>query len=408
MMAQGAVAPAPTNGVTLTAEELREILEYERIVQFRDAVLAGTHPRVKIPPHLAGKHINSSRNVSSPSLSTPRAYQSAQPARATPGSHEESSSVYNRSPNSTRQSAGGHLAMTSKSEINPILLEKSDDLIKAEIQLQRQRLERALREQIEQQRITAKALLQTSESLPNFDISEVLSKALAIVHPSTTAEAEPSVGVRSSASDSFDENTFYSSQHDTPELSSSSQGQKEPAEQQSRRLISADDRPSEVFPQSHVADRDLVMTGASLSQDNHLATQRRLHTQHSPSQHQASTLALHGQNSEIESSESNSSRGVIVGDTSVAMPTHGPRRVSTPRRLSLTVKSTASREFNDELANIIGFIGTRRPSQASLRFTSHITPSSCAQLIPSCPPACSSLSISNRQRTPDPSRTSSH
>ena len=233
-MAQGAVAPAPTNGVTLTAEELREILEYERIVQFRDAVLAGTHPRVKIPPHLAGKHINSSRNVSSPSLSAPRAYQSAQPARSTPGSHEESSSIYNRSPNSTRQSAGGHLAMTSKSEINPILLEKSDDLIKAEIQLQRQRLERALREQIEQQRITAKALLQTSESLPNFDISEVLSKALAIVHPSTTAEAEPSVGVRSSASDSFDENTFYSSQHDTPELSSSSQGQKAPAEQQMR------------------------------------------------------------------------------------------------------------------------------------------------------------------------------
>jgi hypothetical protein len=378
-MAQGAVAPVPTNGVSLTAEELREILEYERIVQFRDAVLAGTHPRVKIPPHLAGKHINSSRNVSSPSLSTPRAYQSAQPAHSTPGSHEESSSVYNRSPNSTRQSAGGHLAMTSKSEINPILLEKSDDLIKAEIQLQRQRLERALREQIEQQRITAKALLQTSESLPNFDISEVLSKALAIVHPSTTGEAEPSVGVRSSASDSFDENTFYSSQHDTPEPSSSSQGQKEPAEQQSRRLISADDRPSEIFPtQSHVADRDLVMTGASLSQDNHLATQRRLQTQHSPSQHQASTLALHGQNSEIESSESNSSRGAIAGDASVATTTQGPRRVSTPRHLFLTVKSIASREFDDKFANIIGFIGTRRPSQASLRFTSHITPSSCA------------------------------
>jgi hypothetical protein len=355
-MVQGAIAPASTNGVSLTAEELREILEYERIVQFRDAVLAGTHPRVKIPPHLAGKHINSSRNVSSPSLSTPRAYQSAQPARSTPGSHEESSSVYNRSPNSTRQSAGGHLAITLKSEINPILLEKSDDLIKAEIQLQRQRLERALREQIEQQRITAKALLQTSESLPNFDISEVLSKALAIVHPSTTADAEPSVGVRSSASDSFDENTFYSSQHDTPEPSSSSQGQKEPAEQQSSRLISVDDRPSEIFPtQSHVADRDLVMTGASLSQDNHLATQRRLQTQHSPSQHKASNLALHGQISEIESSESNSSRGAIAGDASVATTTQGPRRVSTPRHLFPTVKSQASREFDDELANIIGF-----------------------------------------------------
>jgi hypothetical protein len=221
--------------------------------------------------------------------------------------------------------------MTSKSEINPILLEKSDDLIKAEIQLQRQRLERALREQIEQQRITAKALLQTSESLPNFDISEVLSKALAIVHPSTTADAEPAVGVRSSASDSFDENTFYSSQHDTPEPSSSSQGQKEPTEQRSRRLISVEERPAEVFStQSHVEDRDVGVTRASLSQDNHLTTQRRLQAQHSPSQHQASALALYGQNSEIEISESNSSREAIAGNAPVAMITRGPRRVSTP------------------------------------------------------------------------------
>src|SRR6266536_2851290 len=175
-MAQGAVAPAPTNGaaLALSAEELREILEYERIVQFRDAVLAGTHPRVKIPPHLVGKQIHPTRNVSSPSVSTPRANVLVQPARSTPGSHnEESSSFYSRSPNYPRSATGAHVPMSSKSEINPILLEKSDDLIKAEIQLQRQRLERALREQIEQHRIAAKALLQTSESLPSFDISEV-------------------------------------------------------------------------------------------------------------------------------------------------------------------------------------------------------------------------------------------
>ncbi len=87
-MAQGAVAVAlaPSNGASLTAEELREILEYDKIVQFRDYVFAGTHPRIKIPAHLTGKQINSARTISSPSSSTPRTNIPAQLAHSTPGS----------------------------------------------------------------------------------------------------------------------------------------------------------------------------------------------------------------------------------------------------------------------------------------------------------------------------------
>jgi len=194
--------------------------------------------------------------------------------------------------------------MNSKSEINPILLEKSDDLIKAEIQLQRQRLERALREQIEQQRLAAKALLQTSESLPNFDIGEVLQKALTIVHPSTSAEVEPSVDA--SASDSFDENTFYSSQHDTPEpsvQSSSSQSHKdshiESVNAQSHGLVSVDKRPVEIYStKSQTGHQDVVMTGASLSNDNHLAAQAHSQTQHSSLQ-QARQVVIEEQPSQM-------------------------------------------------------------------------------------------------------------
>lgn len=249
-MAQGAVASMslPSNGVgsssetTLTAEELREILEYDRICQFRDQVLAGTHPRVKVPQHLLRKQLHStSANSLSSSISTSQSASVAHPSRSAPNTQIEDY------PNSFPQkSTNAHRipSSASKSEINPILLEKSDDLIKAEIQLQRQRLERALREQIEQQRIATKALLQTSESLPNFDLSEVLSKALAIVHPTVVPEVEPSVGARSSASDSFDERTFYSSQHDTPEASSSSQGQKESSELQSLPTLSRNERRS--------------------------------------------------------------------------------------------------------------------------------------------------------------------
>lgn len=276
-----AAMPATTNGAS-TAEELREILEYERIEQFRDAVLAGNHPRVKIPAHLVGKQQNSMRNVSSPTTSTPRANNFAQPAHTI--ILEPASSYYNTSPNNQRTAGIGHVSISSKSEINPILLEKSDDLIKAEIQLQRQRLERSLRDQIEQQNVARKALLQTSESLPNFDLSEVLSKALAIVHPATTAEAEvsadPSVRPPSTASDSFDENTFYSSQHDSPAGSSSSGGQKEPVVMQSHSFLPGSERVGESSARGQAKDREVVMTGTSLSQDNILATQAPPQAQH--------------------------------------------------------------------------------------------------------------------------------
>ncbi|KAB8301365.1 hypothetical protein EYC80_003242 [Monilinia laxa] len=287
-MAQGAVASVPTNGtngVTLTTENIREIREYEKIISFRDAVLAGTHPRVKVPSHIVGvgKQSSLARNVSSPNISTIRA--NAQAAT------DSAPSSNNHSPANYRAAVtNGHLAKQSvstnstksvkTSEINPILLEKSDDLIKAEIQLQRQRLERALREQMDQHRLAQKALLQTSESLPNFDLTEVLQKALAIVHPATAPEVEPSVGA---GSDSFDENSFYSSQHDTPEPSNSSHSHKPTLNEQARGEVSIEARTAQTDPAINQAeDSDVVMTGSSLSQDNHLAAQRHSQSQYRP------------------------------------------------------------------------------------------------------------------------------
>ncbi|KAG0649293.1 hypothetical protein D0Z07_4340 [Hyphodiscus hymeniophilus] len=270
MMAQGASTSMATKGAALTAAQLREILEYEKIVQFRDAVLAGTHPRIKIPPHLSSKQVNNpTRTFSSSNQSTPsRASAPKSTNRSASGTNHELSSPYHNSlsPNNQRTISNVYGSISSTSQINPILLEKSDDLIKAEIQLQRQRLERALREQIEQQRLAAK--LQTSEGVPNFDVAQVLLKALAIVLPSTTAGAAPSVGTRSSASDSFDENTFYSSQHDTPIPSSSSQGHQEPLEVQTGGAVG---QPAEIYStHSQVGKQDVIITGAPLSTNNHL------------------------------------------------------------------------------------------------------------------------------------------
>jgi len=334
----------------LTAEELREILEYERIVQFRDTVMAGTHPRIKIPPHLLAKQNNPPHLASSPNHSTPRAGLPAHPAAGSGSHFEGSPSVYNKPINNQRSAGGAHIPMSSKAEINPILLEKSDDLIKAEIQLQRQRIERALREQLEQQKLAAKALLQTSESLPNFDISEVLSKALAIVHPSTMAE-EPSAGAHSSASDSFDENTFYSSQHDTPEPSSSSAGQKELVEVQSHSVVSVGERSAEqISTQIHVGDQDVVMTGTSLSHDNQHATPGRSQLQHSSSSHKARASNLHDQRSDMGKSDSSSSRGVNAEEFSADLSAQRQEQVSTSQT-PLTAPRVSSVRPNSQMAD---------------------------------------------------------
>jgi hypothetical protein len=226
-MAQGAVVSRPSQGVmALTGEELHEILECEKIVRFRDAILAGVHPKITIPAHLNGKS-TTRRASSSGSVAAPSSVTQAV------GHHDTSILGLNsdiatnntsaKVPASSRVFASRPHAPPSKAEIDPILLEKSEDLIKAEIQLQRQRLERALREQVEQRRLSLKASSQTSESLPDFDISDVLSKALTIVHPTTAEEDEAAAADEASESDSFDENTFYSSQHDTPERSTLSQ-----------------------------------------------------------------------------------------------------------------------------------------------------------------------------------------
>lgn len=235
-MAQGAITTAPSVAVAgLTRDELHEIQEYEKIIRFRDIVYSGAHPRIQIPPHLAGKSLVkplSPSTVVTPSNQPPTPYSSTAPAAKTYTGRENGGDG-DRLLDGRRLMAGRPtvaLGKTNKSAINPILLEKSADLIKAEIQLHRQRLERSLRDQVDQRRISMKAASQTSESLPDFDLSDVLSKAFTIVHPSTASEAGQSQGGRTSASDSFDDNTFYSSQHNTPEHGRSPRGRRESGE----------------------------------------------------------------------------------------------------------------------------------------------------------------------------------
>lgn len=165
---------------------------------------------------------------------------------------------------------------------------------------------------MEQQKLTTKSQLQSSEALPNFDPVVVLTKALSLVPLVSSAEDEPSAAARSPASDSFDENTFYSSQHDTPEPFSSPSGQKEPGEVLSNDATSIDERRTETLPMERRELEDL------LPNDNHLATQLSSQTRrlppHMPEHTRSAVAQEHAE--EMTNSESSSSRGPPVRDVS--------------------------------------------------------------------------------------------
>ncbi|KAL2177235.1 uncharacterized protein P884DRAFT_260133 [Thermothelomyces heterothallicus CBS 202.75] len=213
---------------SLSPDELREIREYAKLLRFRDEVIAGSHPRIK-PSHLSGKAAQGQKPPSAPVGTT--ASQPAAAKRAVVSDRSVIDSSQSRQTNKQQAqlavasdvpglgtlsgtSSNAQAAASGKPEINPVLLKKSDDLIKAEIQLQRQRVERSLKEELEQRRGATKA----SEQLAELDVADILAKAMSMAlaspHPQSTDDTAANV---SASNDSADDDTFYSSRHDTPE-----------------------------------------------------------------------------------------------------------------------------------------------------------------------------------------------
>ncbi|KAK0629797.1 hypothetical protein B0T17DRAFT_506320 [Bombardia bombarda] len=251
-------AGASMNGssmASLTPDEAHEIRQYEKLLRFRDEVVGGSHPRIK-PSHLHGKAaaaasgpLPSSVATSSTAPANPQPSSAKAPAnggRSGVDNFQSYQTNLQRPPVKVAANLPGLGTLSSPSgeaprsfgsgkiEINPVLLEKSDDLIKAEMQLHRQRVERGLREQIEQRRASQKASLQASEQLADFDIADVLQKALAMVQTTTAQPTDDVAANASASSDSFDDNTFYSSQHDTPQSHQISRVRNESEEERMR------------------------------------------------------------------------------------------------------------------------------------------------------------------------------
>ncbi|KAI2781105.1 hypothetical protein F4815DRAFT_467832 [Daldinia loculata] len=219
--------PGAQNGA-LTSADLDEISNYQKIINFRDTIVSGKHPRIKVAKPVTPQQSTSlARDRVAPS-------SSAQPFQNAPNLNSlhqvdnmQSFKANMQQPAVAVASTGSNASIpdvsrpldSAKAVANSVSLQTSGYIAKADLQLQRIRLEQELKEEFEYRKALAKAPLQPSEQPVDLDLSDILAKALTLVQATALPPSSntPNAGTVSDASDSFDDNTFYSSPLETPD-----------------------------------------------------------------------------------------------------------------------------------------------------------------------------------------------
>jgi hypothetical protein len=208
-MSTTAAAPSPyLNGTSaVSAEVHREADFLQQILKIRDDVLASKHPRIHLPPKV----------IEQVAPRLPQTAPSRPTTNGTPNGSSSSQLFPPRPVSSARPPSSPfpptqrpYSAKSSSSSIDPILLTKSEHLVKAEQQLKRQQIERALKDQFDKRGRGNDA----DERESHIDVEQCLIKAHQLVPPvsglrSTTNNSD-GVDV-----ESFDENSYYSSKADS-------------------------------------------------------------------------------------------------------------------------------------------------------------------------------------------------
>lgn len=210
-----ASAVADRNGFSFTENEER--IEYEKLIKLRNDVFANNHPSPKLPRQSGG--LGNPFSASGPSPLPPLSSSQMTNGLHPPSQITNAVSSPAATPHLTKPLSNPFQPKSPYSQkvptpspgssgLDPIFLTKSDVLVRAEIQQKRQRIERALEEQIHLRR---KQKMFDQEALPDFNATEVLKKAQELVKPIKMHESSRTNGAASS-SDSLDEKTLYSSQ----------------------------------------------------------------------------------------------------------------------------------------------------------------------------------------------------
>ncbi|KAI5868650.1 hypothetical protein GGS23DRAFT_546528 [Durotheca rogersii] len=239
-MAQASIAtnPVASGGLpgrdaALTAADLDEIREYQKIVSFRDTIVSGKHPRIKVakstapqqPASLATERVAPPPTRSLKSASHVNTYQVDNMQSFKANSQNPQPLVVPVTASGSSASAIPGIAnpvAPSRTGTGPSLAGKpAEDSAKAETLSRRRRIEAELAAQFEQRKASAKTL--PFEQLPDLDISDIFAKALTLVQATAPPPVvnPPTVAVASDSSDSFDDNTFYSSSIESPDVPAS-------------------------------------------------------------------------------------------------------------------------------------------------------------------------------------------
>lgn len=221
-MASAAYATAPVNGTTTppAGEDDEEL--YDQLLRLRDVVIAGKHTSLKlssaaierlkaslIVPEAQAR--DSQQSLLSNAVNS-AAFNTNQAQLQAPGSFHNSSSLPGLHTSPALYTNGAGRTFTENrfaaSGIDPIFLEKSESLVRAERELKRQRIDRDLQAQVEQRKHSSRDRDPGVEAPSPIDIDYVLLTALERVKPISGLKETEKPG----DSSSFDENDYYSSQ----------------------------------------------------------------------------------------------------------------------------------------------------------------------------------------------------
>lgn len=199
-MSTSFAAPPRVNGASsVPAEVLRETDFLQKLLQIRDDVFTSKHPRIHLPAKV----------IEQVAPRLPQTTPSSRPAtNGTPNGISASQlfppSTANEFVSPVPPTQRPYSAISTSSSIDPVLLTKSDHLIRAELQLKRQQIERLLKDQFDKKGRGNDA----NEREAHVNVEECLIQAQLRVPPVSGIRVTTN---NSDDADSFDENSYYSS-----------------------------------------------------------------------------------------------------------------------------------------------------------------------------------------------------
>jgi hypothetical protein len=195
-MSTFAAAPPYLNGTgVVPAEVLREADFLQHLLKIRDEQVAPRLPQTTPPtrPTTNG---------------TPNGIYASQLFSPRPDSSLQAPSTANEFVSPVPPTQRPYSAISASSSIDPVLLTKSDHLIRAELQLKRQQIERLLKDQFDKKGRGN----DTDEREAHLNVEECLIQAQLRVPPVSGIQSTTN---NSDGAESFDENSYYSSKADS-------------------------------------------------------------------------------------------------------------------------------------------------------------------------------------------------